>query len=152
MPITHTPRLQNRKIVIVDDDEDILASIDLAMRNEGALTTKLIDGNAAIYTCQHSNPDAVILDMMLPKASGFIVLEKIKRLDDPPVVVMITANQGKRHTVYAENMGVDAYLNKPVSLQKLIVLLVDLLKQRDSEYVDDDDADDGDENGDGDEE
>jgi CheY-like chemotaxis protein len=73
------------------------------------------------------NPDAVVLDMMLPKRSGFLVLEKIMEDANPPVVVMVTANQGKRHQTYAQNLGVHAYMTKPVSLQRLVDTLVRLL-------------------------
>ncbi|MHC4219294.1 MAG: response regulator transcription factor [Planctomycetota bacterium] len=121
-----TARLQGKKVLIVDDDEDVLGSIDLAMRAEGAATRTVTDGNAAVSACD-DGPDVVVLDMMLPKRSGFLVLEKIKQQDVPPVVVMITANQGKRHMAYAESLGVDAYLVKPVPLQRLVETVVRLL-------------------------
>jgi DNA-binding response OmpR family regulator len=122
-----TARLQGKKVLIVDDDEDILGSIDLALRAEGAATETVTDGNAAVNACDEDGPDAVVLDMMLPKRSGFLVLEKIKQQTEPPVVVMITANQGKRHMAYAKALGVDAYLVKPVPLQRLVEIVVDLL-------------------------
>lgn len=125
-----TPRLQNKNILIVDDDEDILSSIDLAMRAEGAVTAKAADGSAAVLACQTAPPDAVVLDMMLPKASGFVVMEKIREMERPPVVVMVTANQGKRHQQYAQDLGVHAYMNKPVSLQRLVETIVRLLEQQ----------------------
>ena len=61
-----TQRLKDRKILIVDDDEDILSSIDLAMRAEGAATHGVTDGNSAVSMSHSINPDAIILDMMLP--------------------------------------------------------------------------------------
>ncbi len=120
-------RLQGKKVLIVDDDEDILGSIDLAMRAEGADTQTVTDGNAAVAACEGDRPDAVVLDMMLPGRSGFLVLERLKQHGQPPVVVMITANQGKRHMAYAESLGVDAYLVKPVPLQRLVDTVVRLL-------------------------
>lgn len=125
-----TPRLLNKAVLIVDDDEDILSSIELAMRAEGAITTKAADGSAAVLACQTAQPDAVVLDMMLPKASGFVVMEKIREMDKPPIVVMVTANQGKRHQQYAQDLGVHAYINKPVSLQRLVEVIVKLLDER----------------------
>lgn len=121
------PRLKGKRILIVDDDQDILGAIDLVLRAEGAMTEMVADGNAALAACQSVAPDAVILDMMLPKQSGFLVLERIKAGPRPPVVVMITANQGKRHLAYAESLGVDAYLTKPVPLERLIDTVVGLL-------------------------
>jgi DNA-binding response OmpR family regulator len=121
-------RLQDKRVLIVDDDEDILSSIDLAMRAEGAMTHTATDGNAAVSVCQDKAFDAVVLDMMLPKRSGFLVLEKIVELNHPPIVVMVTANQGKRHMAYAHSIGVHAYLNKPISLERLIDTIVGLLE------------------------
>jgi len=122
-----TPRLQGKTVLIVDDDEDVLSSIDLVMRAEGALTATVTDGNAALAAFDEADPDAVVLDMMLPRRSGFLVLEQLKKLPNPPVIVMITANMGKRHMEYAEDLGVDAYLVKPVPLQRLVETVVRLL-------------------------
>src|SRR5262245_4065647 len=66
----HPHRLQGRNVLIVDDDEDILSSFDLAMRAEGASTARAVDGNTAVSAWHAGNPDAVVLDMMLPKRSG----------------------------------------------------------------------------------
>jgi DNA-binding response OmpR family regulator len=122
-------RLANRRILIVDDDADIRASIDLALRGEGAVTESVGDGNAAVHAVGAQRPDLVVLDMMLPKASGFVVLDKIKEMDDAPPVIMVTANEGKRHMAYAQAHGVDAYLYKPVPLQRLVDAAVDLLER-----------------------
>jgi DNA-binding response OmpR family regulator len=125
-------RLKDRKILIVDDDEDVLGSIDLAMRTEGARTITVVDGNAAVHMVHADPPEVVILDMMLPKRSGFLVLEKIMEVEDPPIVVMITANRGKRHMAYAEALGVAAYLVKPVPLQRLIDTVARLIEEREN--------------------
>ncbi|MEL7089798.1 MAG: response regulator, partial [Planctomycetota bacterium] len=86
------------------------------------------DGNSAVRICESDPPDLVVLDMMLPKRSGFLVLEKVKKFATCPRVVMVTANEGKRHQQYAENLGVDGYVLKPVRLEKLISIAQDLLK------------------------
>jgi DNA-binding response OmpR family regulator len=123
-------RLADAKILIVDDDPDIRGSIELAMRGEGALTMAVADGNAAIHAASNDRPDLVVLDMMLPMFSGLFVLEKIKELEDPPLVVMVTANEGRRHMAYAEAYGVDAYMYKPVPLQRLVDKVAELLESR----------------------
>lgn len=128
MVVMATTRLQDRTVLIVDDDPDILSSIELAVRAEGAETVTATDGNAALTALAHADVDIVVLDMMLPKRSGFLVLEKIKAAKDAPIVIMVTANQGKRHKVYADTLGVDAYLQKPVPLQRLVDTLVELLE------------------------
>ncbi|NJL31577.1 MAG: response regulator [Phycisphaerales bacterium] len=120
-------RLRDKKVLIVDDDPEVMASIDQAMQSEGALTQTCGDGNTAVRICEADPPDLVVLDMMLPKRSGFLVLEKIKQLPQAPRVIMVTANEGKRHQQYAENLGVDGYLLKPVRLERLIAIAEDLM-------------------------
>jgi DNA-binding response OmpR family regulator len=122
-------RLDGYTILIVDDDPDILESFDLAMRAEGADTVLAEDGTEAVSVALSSEPDAVILDMMLPKRSGFLVLEEILSMDPSPIVVMVTANEGKRHMAYAKTLGVAAYLIKPVGLDKLITTVSCLLQE-----------------------
>lgn len=124
-------RLEDVKVLIVDDDRDILESMETAFQSEGALTQTAMDGNEAIRICREEPPDLVILDMMLPKRSGFLSLEKIKGYEDAPLVIMVTANEGKRHQAYAESLGVDRYLQKPVPLRQLLDVAVELLDARD---------------------
>jgi DNA-binding response OmpR family regulator len=124
-------RLDGYKILIVDDDPDILASFDLAMRAEGAMTFLAEDGTEAVSMTTSKQPDAVILDMMLPKRSGFLVIEEILSMETNPIVVMVTANEGKRHMAYATALGVAAYLIKPVGLDKLIDTVSCLLREED---------------------
>jgi len=120
-------RLQDARILIVDDDPDVLGVVDAALKAEGAATDRCSDGNTAVHKCETTNPQLVVLDMMLPKRSGFLVLERIKQMDAPPHVIMITANEGKRHQAYAESLGVDAYLHKPIRLERLVQLAEELV-------------------------
>lgn len=128
-------RLEGVRVLIVDDDRDVLESIDAAFQAEGALTQLASDGNEAVRICHEDPPDLVILDMMLPKRSGFLVLEKIKGNEDSPLVIMVTANEGRRHQAYAESLGVDRYMQKPVPLGKLLEVAAELVDQ---ELEDDD--------------
>ena len=123
-------RLEDVRVLIVDDDQDVLESIDAAFQSEGALTALAMDGAEAVKICQDDPPDLVILDMMLPKRSGFLAVEKIKGREDSPVVIMVTANEGRRHQAYAESLGVDKYMLKPVPLERLLTAAVELLKAR----------------------
>jgi DNA-binding response OmpR family regulator len=134
-------RLLDVRVLIVDDERDIREAIDAAFQSEGALTLTAGDGDEAVRICQQDPPDIVILDMMLPKRSGFLALEKIKGNPDSPIVIMVTANEGKRHQAYGESLGVDAYMQKPVPLSLLLDKAVELIDQRDDElgFLDDDD-------------
>lgn len=133
-------RLLDVRVLIVDDERDIREAIDAAFQSEGALTLTAGDGDEAVRICQQDPPDIVILDMMLPKRSGFLALEKIKGNPDSPIVIMVTANEGKRHQAYGESLGVDAYMQKPVPLSLLLDKAVELIDERDDElgFLDDD--------------
>lgn len=126
-------RLEDVKILIVDDDRDVLESMDAAFQAEGALTQLATDGNEAVRICLEDPPDLVVLDMMLPRRSGFLALERIKGREDSPLVIMVTANEGKRHQAYAESLGVDDYLLKPVPLGRLVSVAADLIDKADKE-------------------
>lgn len=124
-------RLSDVRVLIVDDERDILEAFEAAFLSEDALTLTAADGDEAVRICNDDPPDIVILDMMLPKRSGFLVLERIKGLESSPIVIMVTANEGQRHQAYGESLGVDAYLQKPVPLSLLLDKAVELLDARD---------------------
>jgi len=115
--------LQGKKILLVDDDQDILTSMQAAFEPTGAVIHTATNGNKAVELAEKEDPDLVVLDMMLPGRSGFLVLEKIKARkprNAKPFVIMITGNPGKRHQMYAESLGVSEYFNKPVKMEKLV--------------------------------
>lgn len=126
-------RLEDVRVLIVDDDRDVLESMDAAFQAEGALTQLATDGNEAVRICHEDPPDLVVLDMMLPRRSGFLALERIKGREDSPLVIMVTANEGRRHQAYAESLGVDKYLLKPVPLERLVSAAAELLDKADAE-------------------
>jgi len=87
------------------------------------------DGNQGLAMVEREDPDLVILDMMMPKRSGFLVLERLRRTRPVPTrVIMITANEGVRHKVYAEKLGVDDYIRKPFAMERLMESVERLLK------------------------
>ena len=115
--------LDGKRVLLVDDDNDILTSMQAAFEPTGAVVETANNGNKAVELAEKSQPDLVILDMMLPGRSGFLVLEKIKAKkprNSKPYVIMITGNQGARHKMYAESLGVSEYFTKPVKMDKLI--------------------------------
>jgi DNA-binding response OmpR family regulator len=78
------------------------------------------DGEAGLKSAERERPDLVLVDMMMPKKSGFLVLEGIKIKAVSPKVIMMTANEGSRHKAYAEMLGVDDYLRKPFAMEKFL--------------------------------
>ena len=122
--------LDGKRVLLVDDDADILTSIEAAFETTGATIETANNGNTAVEMAERSNPDLVVLDMMLPGRSGFLVLERLKAKkprNAPPHVIMITGNMGARHKIFAESLGVSEYFNKPVKLEKLVAAAERLL-------------------------
>ena len=110
-----------KRILLVDDDQEIVESMRLALQAKGFQVLIARDGNQGLVLCEKEDPDLVILDMMMPKRSGFLVLEKLRRTRPIPLrVIMITANEGSRHKAYAEMLGVDDYIRKPFAMDRLM--------------------------------
>lgn len=121
MPVNAYPP-GTKTVLVVDDDHDILFAIRAAVESRGYRVITASDGNAGLNVAERERPDMVIIDMMMPKKSGFLVLERLKAKgrEWSPKMIMITANEGGRHRAYAEMLGVDEYLRKPFSMDKLL--------------------------------
>ncbi len=125
---TDSPQNDSPRILLVDDDAEIIESLRLALEAQGYSVMVARDGNQGLAITEREDPDLVILDMMMPKRSGFLVLEKLRRTrEKPPRIIMITANEGSRHKAYAEMLGVDDYINKPFPMDRLLTSVERLL-------------------------
>ena len=112
---------QRKRILLVDDDAEIIESLRYTLESKGFDVLVARDGNQGLAMAERENPDLVILDMMMPKRSGFLVLERLRRTHLAPIrVIMITANEGSRHKAYAEMLGVDDYIRKPFAMDRLL--------------------------------
>ncbi|MBI83406.1 MAG: two-component system response regulator [Planctomycetaceae bacterium] len=112
---------ETKRVLIVDDDSEIVESVKFALESKGYAVIVARDGNQGLALAEREDPDLMILDMMMPKRSGFLVLEKLRRTRPDPIrVIMITANEGSRHKAYAEVLGVDDYICKPFAMDRLL--------------------------------
>lgn len=110
-----------KTILIVDDDRDIVQGLRALLESRGYRIVTAHDGEAGLKQAAKELPDLVLVDMMMPKKSGFLVIEGLKQKGVAnPKVVMMTANEGSRHRAYAEMLGVDDYLRKPFAMDKLL--------------------------------
>ncbi|MDA8563018.1 response regulator transcription factor [Mariniblastus sp.] len=117
-----------KTILIVDDDFEIVQSLTHALESRGYKVNHALDGNAGLAVVETKCPDLLILDIMMPKRSGFLVLERIRQsYQEPCPVIMITANEGRRHQQYAEMLGVNEYLHKPFTIDSLLNRVAELL-------------------------
>jgi len=108
------------KILLIEDDREIQNTLRTVLEGVGysvSLASNGADGQRLIET---EHPALVITDMMMPRMGGFPVMEYLKTIDNPPKVIMITANEGGRHKAYAEMLGAVDYLRKPFAMDVLI--------------------------------
>ncbi len=114
-------RQKGKRILLVDDDAEIIEALRYALEAKGYEILVARDGNQGLAMAEREDPDLVILDMMMPKRSGFLVLERLRRTRPVPLrIIMVTANEGSRHKAYAEMLGVDDYIRKPFAMDRLL--------------------------------
>jgi len=116
------------KILIADDDHDLLALIAFTLTQSGYAVVKAIDGTAALQQYQDESPDLVVLDINMPGANGFEVCAKIREQSRVPVM-MLTVRGEEEDLVKALELGADDYLNKPFSPRTLIARVKALLRR-----------------------
>ena len=107
-------------ILLIEDDREIASTLTGVLQSEGYNVTHAPNGVEGQRLLQAGRPDLVITDMMMPRMGGFPVLEYIRTMDNPPRVIMITANEGGRHKAYAEMLGVVDYLRKPFAMDVML--------------------------------
>ena len=115
-------------VLVVDDDHDIAETLRYALAEKGYQVSVASDGNQGLAYVEASNPDLIVLDMMMPRRSGFLVLERLRQVcESPTPVIMITGNQGQRHQEYAKMLGVSDYIHKPFAIERLLNSVSSLL-------------------------
>lgn len=118
-----------RKILIVDDEPNIVMSLEFLLRKEGFQIDTAGDGDAAIDKVRSFVPDLVLLDVMMPKKSGFEVCEILRA--DPAFsglkIIMLTAKGRDTEQAKGLALGADAYMLKPFSTKDLVQKIRDVL-------------------------
>jgi len=105
------------KVLIAEDDANIVESLSFVLGQEGFVVSAALDGDEVLRRLQRDPPDVMVLDLMLPKRSGFEVLKAIKT--DPALrqlpVMVLTAKGQPHDRRLAEEIGVEAFMTKPFS-------------------------------------
>ncbi len=116
------------KILIADDDRDLLGLIAFTLTQAGYLVVKAGDGPAAIHAFQGESPDLAVLDINMPGASGFQVCEAIRAQSRIPIM-MLTVRGEEEDLIKALELGADDYLTKPSSPRTLLARIKALLRR-----------------------
>lgn len=116
------------KILVADDDRDLLELVAFTLAQSGYLALKAPDGASALQVFAAEAPDLVILDINMPGLSGFQVCEEVRRKSRVPVM-MLTVRGEEEDLVRALELGADDYLNKPFSPRTLLARVKALLRR-----------------------
>jgi DNA-binding response OmpR family regulator len=116
------------KILIADDDRDLLGLIAFTLTQAGYLVVKASDGPSAIHAFQGESPDLAVLDINMPGASGFQVCEAIRAQSRIPIM-MLTVRGEEEDLIRALDLGADDYLTKPFSPRTLLARIKALLRR-----------------------
>ena len=116
------------RILIVEDEADLLASLAKALREEGYAVDTAADGEEGLYKAAGSDYDAIVLDVMLPRLDGWEILERLRKSKKTPVL-MLTARDATRDRVRGLDTGADDYLVKPFDLDELFARLRALIRR-----------------------
>ena len=115
-------------ITLVDDDENIVASVSLALESHGHKITAYHDGASGLAALESTPPDLAILDVKMPRMDGMEVLRRLRQTSQIPVI-MLTSKDEEIDEILGFNLGADDYIHKPFS-QRLLIERVKALLRR----------------------
>lgn len=120
-----------KKILLVDDEKDIISLLKFNLQAEGYKTVSAMDGDRALVLTEEEKPDLVLLDIMLPDKDGWEVLRELRqnpKTENIPVI-FLTAKDSEFDEVLGLELGADDYIVKPISMRKLLARIKKVLKK-----------------------
>jgi DNA-binding response OmpR family regulator len=110
------------KILIADDEPNILISLEFLMKREGYEVLLARDGQEALDVLRREHPRLLLLDVMMPRKTGFEVCQEVRNDDDvrTTLILMLTAKGRETDVVKGLALGADAYMTKPFSTRELV--------------------------------
>ena len=119
------------KILIVDDEPDIIQLIERYAKREGYETKSATDGSEAIEICRNEDFDMIVMDVMMPDTDGFTACKKIHEFKDIPVL-MLSARGTEYDKLFGFEVGVDDYVTKPFSPKELMARVNVIVKRNEA--------------------
>ena len=116
------------KVLVVDDDVDLLDLVTYALRREGFTVIPAIDGIQALHYWENEQPDIVLLDGNLPKLNGFEVCRRIRQESEIPII-MLSARDDEEDVIRGLHLGADDYVTKPFSAKQLVARMKAVLRR-----------------------
>ncbi|MES2592308.1 MAG: response regulator transcription factor [Bacteroidota bacterium] len=121
--------MSSKRILLVEDEEHLLKTIQLNLELEGYAVTPAITGIEALKEFRKGDFDLVILDVMLPEIHGFDVCEEIRKENTSVAILFLTAKDSSSDRIRGLKLGADDYLTKPFNLEELLLRVQILLKR-----------------------
>lgn len=121
----------NKKILIADDEPNIVISLEYLLKREGYTVVVARDGQEALDAIARERPDLVLLDVMMPKKTGFEVCQEVRANETLQAtrILMLTAKGRDTDVAKGTALGADAYMTKPFSTKDLVQKVADMLAQ-----------------------
>lgn len=123
---------QTTRILVVDDEADLVSVLRFGLEAEGFAVLDAADGEEGLAKAHQHRPDLMVLDLMLPKLDGYKVCRSLKfddRFKDMPIIIL-SARSGAQDRQLALDMGADDFVTKPYEMQDLITRIQSRLKGR----------------------
>jgi len=122
--------MERKRILIADDEEDVVTTLQFTLEKEGYQCLTAYDGKEALDKAKRENPDLIILDIMMPKMNGYEVSRLLKfdeRYKHIPIVMLTARTQAKDKEI-GRDTGADVYITKPFEMDDLVSTVHNILK------------------------
>ncbi|MGF1663446.1 MAG: response regulator transcription factor [Kineosporiaceae bacterium] len=121
--------MRTQEILVVDDDPAVLASLERTLAFEGYAVRTAVDGSAALAAVAAAPPDAVVLDLQMPRVDGLEVCRRLRAQGSRVPVLVLTARDATSDRITGLGAGADDYLPKPFALEELLARIRSLLRR-----------------------
>jgi len=125
----------NKRILIVEDEKNIVDILMFNLRRDGYETMEAYDGEAGLQLALEQDPDLILLDLMLPKMNGFDVCRSIREAGRTTPILMLTAREEETDKVLGLELGADDYITKPFSMRELMARVRANIRRREMQEV-----------------
>ena len=121
----------SQKILVADDEPNIVISLEYLLKREGYTVVIARDGQEALEAIAREKPDLVLLDVMMPKKTGFEVCQELRASDALQAIKILMLTAKGRDTDVAKGLalGADGYMTKPFSTRELVLKVAEMLGQ-----------------------
>ena len=113
--------MERPKVLVVDDDADLVQSLSLRLRHEGYDVAVAMNGYHGLERARRESPDVLILDIHMPAGEGFTVQDRLQEMMGPwPIVIYLTGDKSLRADLMAKQLGAFAVIHKPFEIAQLL--------------------------------